>query len=187
MTMTAREISECAPASSPVTAVPSELAVTPSHQLEGIELRSLAGFAALFYGAAFIALGIGVAAVWFLASLVGLVGQFEEFMQSIGFRDFQVLGPKVIFGGLLAAFALVAFLTVMTVLAGALYNVMARHGHMVRVRLGETPPVTREPPPAQIQPERSRGAFLRTLRGGREPASSIAAMDAGGVPARLQQ
>jgi hypothetical protein len=184
MTMTAREISEPA---SPVTSLPTELTVAPTHQLEGIELRSLAAFAALFYGAAFIALGIGVAAVWFLASLAGLVGQFEEFMQSIGFRDFQVLGPKVIFGGLLVALALVVFLTVMTVLAAALCNVMARHGHTVRVRFTEAPPVNREPPPARIRAEQPHRALLRTLRGGREPASSIAAMDAGGVPAHLQQ
>jgi hypothetical protein len=159
------------------------LDVAPTHQLEGIELRSLASFAALFYGAAFVALGVGIAVVWILASIAGLVGRFEEFMQSIGFRDFQVIGPKVILGGLLLAAALVVFLTVMTVLAGALFNVMANSGRTVRVRLGEAPPAAPGPPPERVMGESAPRALMRALRRPRDPSSTIAAMDGGGIPA----
>jgi hypothetical protein len=180
--MTAEPISESAPA----IALPSELVVTPTHQLEGIDLRSLAVFSALFYGAAFLALAIGVAVAWLLASVVGLVGQFEEFMRSIGFRDFEVVAPQVILGGLVLALALVVFLTVMTVLAAALYNVMAKHGRTVRVRFGEVPPPAPQEPPPGIEQERAPHTILRALRGSREAASHIAAMDGRGVPPRLQ-
>jgi Transmembrane domain of unknown function (DUF3566) len=184
--MSARNISEALPAEAP-TVTSESFVVTPTHQLEGIELRSLAVFAALFYGAAFVALGIGIAVVWFFAWIVGLVGQFEEFMQSIGFRDFQLVGPRVIFGGLVLALALVVFLTVMTVLAAALYNVMASNGRTVRMRFGEAPPVTHEPPPARVDTESIPRALLRALRGSREASEHIAAMEGGGVPARLQR
>jgi hypothetical protein len=164
------------------------LVVAPTHQLDGIELRSLAGFAALFYGVAFMALAAGLAVVWVIAWAAGLVGKFEEFMRSIGFRDFQIVGPKLIFGGLLLALALIVFLTVMTVLAGALYNAMANTGRTVRVRVSAAPLIDPDPPPASAGESVPR-ALLRALRGHREhrePASGIAAMDAGGVPARLR-
>jgi hypothetical protein len=162
------------------------LVVTPTHQLEGIELRSLAWFSAMFYAAAFAALGLGLVVVWFLAWIVGLVGQFEAFMQSIGFRDFQLMGPKLIFGALLLALALVVFLTVMTVLAGALYNVMASNGRTIRVRLGEPPPVSPAPPPEGTAADSVPRALLRALRGPRvSQRSGIAAME-GGVPAPSQ-
>jgi transmembrane protein DUF3566 len=165
------------------------LVVAPTHQLDGIELRSLAGFAALFYGVAFMALAAGLAVVWVIAWAAGLVGKFEEFMRSIGFRDFQIVGPKLIFGGLLLALALIVFLTVMTVLAGALYNAMANTGRAVRVRVSAAPLVDSDPPPERSAGESVPRALLRALRGHREhrePASGIAAMDAGGVPARLR-
>ena len=91
----------------------------------------------------------------------------------------------MILGGLVLALALVVFLTVMTVLAAALYNVMAKHGRTVRVRFGETPPAPQEPPPG-IERERDPRTLLRALRGSREAASHIAAMDGRGVPPRLQ-
>lgn len=119
-----------------------EAVVSPTHQLRGIDLRSLTSFALLFYGAVAGALALGIATVWVGASLVGVVAQFEEFMQSIGFRGFRVIGPELIFGGLLLALALVLFLTVITVLAAGFYNVMASHGRGVKVRIGAlAPPV----------------------------------------------
>lgn len=121
------------------------LLVPPTHQVNGVDLKSLAVVASLFYTTAFLALGVGLVVVWLLASVVGVVGQFEEFMQSIGFSDFHVLGPQLIVGSLLLGASLVIFLSVMTVLAGGFYNVMASYGRGVQLRVGVAPTPTAEP------------------------------------------
>jgi hypothetical protein len=107
----------------------------PTHRLEGFELRSVASTALLYYGCAFLVLTLGVVLVWFGASMFGVVGRVEEFMRSIGFRDFRFAGFKVITGGVLLSVAAVAFLTVMTVLGAAFYNLLGRPHRGVKLRL----------------------------------------------------
>ena len=100
--------------------------------IDTIDLRSLAVFAALFYGASVAALSGALLLVWVVASIAGIVARFEEFMRSIGFRGFHVLSPELLLGGVVLAVAFALFLTVMSVLAGAVYNVLARSGHAVQ-------------------------------------------------------
>ena len=120
----------------------------PTHRLEGFELRSVASTALLYYGCAFLVLVLGVVLVWFGASMFGVVGRIEEFMRSIGFRDFNFAGFKVITGGILLAVSAVAFLTVMTVIGAAFYNLLGRPHRGVKVRLvAIEPPVLQEPEP----------------------------------------
>jgi len=153
------------------------LLVSPTHQVNGVDLRSLAVVASLFYTTAFLALGLGLIVVWLLASVVGVVGQFEEFMQSIGFSDFNVLGPELIFGSLLLGASFVVFLTVMTVLAGAFYNVMASYGRGVQLRVGVAPEPTAEPVAAPRLAKPTGGAKGRVdADAPTRPAPAIAAV-----------
>src|SRR5688500_15182240 len=89
----------------------------PTHRLAGFDLRSVASTALLYYAFVFVVLTLGVILVWVVANMLGVVGRVEEFMRSIGFRDFRFAGFQVIVGGVLLSMAAVAFLTVMTVLA----------------------------------------------------------------------
>jgi hypothetical protein len=112
-----------------------DVAVEPTHDLQGIELRSLAKFAFAFYGIAFIVVTIGLIVMVALAWVVGAVGRFEQFMRDIGFRDFHLLAPKLIFGLMLVGLAVVVLLTLMTVVAAACYNLVAGSGHAIQVRM----------------------------------------------------
>jgi len=103
-------------------------------RVDSIELRSLALVAGLFYLTAFLVLGCAVAIVWIFAASTGFISQLEEFMQDIGFRDFRLVAPEVILGFLILILALVLFLTVMTVLAGAFYNILGVGNRGIRIR-----------------------------------------------------
>jgi hypothetical protein len=111
----------------------------PTHRLAGFELRSVASTALLYYACAFAVLALGVVLVWFGASMFGIVGRVEEFMRSIGFRGFHFAGFEVIAGGILLCVAAVAFLTVMTVLAAAFYNLLGRPERGVKLCLAPIP------------------------------------------------
>jgi hypothetical protein len=139
-----------APAAEIETAMPrAGLRVHPTHRLEGFELRSVTRAALRYYACAFAALSVGVTLLWFGASMLGIVGRIEEFMRSIGFRGFHFAGFAVIVGGILLSVAAVAFLTVMTVLAAAFYNLLVQPDRGVGVRLAAIPPVAVEPPSPQ--------------------------------------
>lgn len=103
-------------------------------RVDSIDLRSLALVAGLFYLTAFLVLAGAVALVWIFAASTGFISQLEEFMQDIGFRDFRLAAPEVIFGFVILIVALVLFLTVMTLLAGAFYNMLGMGKSGIRIR-----------------------------------------------------
>ena len=121
----------------------------PTHRLAGFELRSVASTALLYYACAFVVLALGVVLVWVGANLLGVVGRVEEFMRSVGFREFHFAGFEIIVGGVLLCVAAVAFLTVMTVLAAAFYNLLGRAGEHpdrgVKLRLAPLEAATTAP------------------------------------------
>jgi len=104
------------------------------HHVDAIDLRSLGVVAGLFYLTAFLVLALGVAAVWLFAAGLGLISQVEDFMRSIGFRGFRLVGPEVILGFVLILASLVVFLTVMTLVAAAFYNFLGMGRRGVRIR-----------------------------------------------------
>ena len=104
------------------------------HHVDAVELRSLGVVAGLFYFTAFLVLALAVAGVYLFAASLGLISQVEDFMRSVGFRGFKFVGPEVILGFVLILAALVVFLTVMTLVAGAFYNLLGTGKHGVRFR-----------------------------------------------------
>lgn len=75
---------------------------------------------------------MGILALWFAASATGTVGQFEDLMRSIGFRDFAVSGTRVALGLILIAAAITLLATALAVIAAGLYNALAATGHRLR-------------------------------------------------------
>ena len=104
------------------------------HHVDAVELRSLGVVAGLFYFTAFLVLALAVAGVYLFAASLGLISQVEDFMRSVGFRGFKFVGPEVILGFVLILAALVVFLTVMTLVTGAFYNLLGTGKHGVRFR-----------------------------------------------------
>lgn len=63
---------------------------------------------------------------WWAASAVGLVKNLEKFMGTVfEIKDFSFVNFEVLQGVLLIGLVLVALLTVISVMAAALYNVFA--------------------------------------------------------------
>ncbi len=126
------------------------------HHVDAVDLRSLGVVAGLFYLTAFLVLALAVVAVWIFAASLGLISQVEDFMRSIGFRGFRLVGPEVILGFVLILGALVVFLTVMTLVAAAFYNLLGTGRRGVRIRTSVVhpdPTVADEPAtPMVIEP-----------------------------------
>jgi transmembrane protein DUF3566 len=129
-----------------------------THRLAGFDLRSVASTALLYYACVLVVLTLGVILLWGVANMLGVVGRVEEFMRSIGFRGFHFAGFQIIVGGVLLAVAAVAFLTVMTVLAAAFYNLLGRPDRGVKLSLAAIEPVsTAEEPPVADNNGHSNG------------------------------
>ncbi len=135
-----------------------ELNVEATHHLEGFELRSVARVAAWYYSGALAVLAGGVVLAWLAAVVLGLVGRAEEFMRSIGFREFTFVGIEVIFGGILLALAAMTFLTTMTVVAAACYNLLRRPGREVGVRITPVGARAQEPTDVAVSVANGNGA-----------------------------
>ncbi len=126
-----------------------ELDESSVHHVDAVDLRSLGVVSGLFYFTAFLVLALAIAGVWLLAAGLGLISQLEEFMRSIGFRGFRLVGPEVVLGFVLLLGALVVFLTVMTLIAGAFYNLLGSSRRGVRVRLSPVHPEADAEPSAE--------------------------------------
>ena len=112
--------------------------------IDGIDLGSLASIAVRCGVTVFAIAGLGVAALWLLASSAGVVARTESFMQSIGFRDFSISTTAVLIGLVLVAAGFALMVATFVVLAGGAYNLMAARGHGLCVRVGPVP-ATEEP------------------------------------------
>lgn len=97
---------------------------------------------------------LGVALLWQIADAGGLVERFESFMQSIGFRDFAIAPTQVLVGLFLVVTGVALLVAAVIVLAGAVYNVLARPRSGLRLRLVEAPlpAVTHRELPTRPQP-----------------------------------
>jgi len=107
--------------------------------IEGFDLRSVARFSIRFFGCVLAAIIASTFALWVLASLLGLVGDFERFMRGIGFSGFHFLSIQVILGLVLIGVAFCIVMTVFTCIAAALYNVLSYRYEGVRVYLSDAP------------------------------------------------
>ena len=91
----------------------------------------------LFYLSMFLILLIAAVLLWGAAESVGVVGNFESFMDSIGFTDFTFEAPQLLRGAGLGGAVLVFAGTFGNVVMAVLYNLISDVVGGIKVTLGE--------------------------------------------------
>jgi thiosulfate reductase cytochrome b subunit len=136
--------------SGPVAAVPSESrAVTEAEasaavrqsrvEMSKIDLWSALKVSLCFYLAGLALLMVTGLVVWLLLDASGGIRDFEKFMGDIlSAKDFHFVAPQILLGSVLVGLVLVALMSILTVIAAALYNVFADLVGGIEVTLTET-------------------------------------------------
>lgn len=79
-----------------------------------------------FHTAAMLTTVVALTITWWTASTVGIVRNIESFMGTVfEIQDFSFMSFDVLLGVVLVGLVLVAILTIMSVMAAALYNIFA--------------------------------------------------------------
>jgi hypothetical protein len=94
-------------------------------RVRDVSLISVARVSACFYLCAFVVTLVAATVLWMVASVVGVVGEIESFMDDLGFEGFHFVSGTLLWATLLIGLALAAIFTVVTVVAAALYNLFA--------------------------------------------------------------
>lgn len=91
-----------------------------------IDLWSTFKVSLCFHTGAMLLSVVGLIVMFFVASQVGIVSNIEKFLGTVvEVKDFSFLSFEVLQGVLLIGFVFVVLMTVLTVVAAALYNVFA--------------------------------------------------------------
>ena len=91
----------------------------------------------LFYLSVFLILLVAAVLLWGAAMSIGVVGNIESFMDSIGFEDFTFRPPQLLRGAALGGAVLVLAGTLGNVVMALLYNLISEVVGGVKVTLGE--------------------------------------------------
>ena len=92
-----------------------------------------------FYLAGLALLIVTGVVVWLLADASGGIRNFEKFMGDIlSAKNFHLVSPQILVGSVLVGLVLVALMSILTVIAAALYNVFAELVGGIEVTLVET-------------------------------------------------
>ncbi len=95
-------------------------------EMTKVELWSVLKVSLCFYLAGLAILIIAGLVVWLLLDASGGIHKFESFMGDImSAKDYKLVAPQILLGSVLVGLVLVALMTIMTVIAAALYNVFA--------------------------------------------------------------
>ena len=91
----------------------------------------------LFYLSMFLILLVAAVLLWGAATSIGVVGNIESFMDSIGFTDFTFEAPQLLKGAALGGAVLVLAGTFGNVIMALLYNLISEVVGGLKVTLGE--------------------------------------------------
>ncbi|MEP6622981.1 MAG: DUF3566 domain-containing protein [Acidimicrobiia bacterium] len=95
-------------------------------EMTKVELWSVLKVSLCFYLAGLAILIIAGLVVWLLLDASGGIHKFESFMGDImSAKDYKLVAPQILLGSVLVGLVLVALMTIVTVIAAALYNVFA--------------------------------------------------------------
>jgi hypothetical protein len=95
-------------------------------EMTKVELWSVLKVSLCFYLAGLAILIIAGLVVWLLLDASGGIHKFESFMGDImSAKDYKLVAPQILLGSVLVGLVLVALMTIITVIAAALYNVFA--------------------------------------------------------------
>jgi thiosulfate reductase cytochrome b subunit len=141
--------------SGPVAAVSGETRVVPESaatttataaslrqsrvEMSKIDLWSALKVSLCFYLAGLALLIVTGLVVWLLLDASGGIRSFERFMGDIlSAKNFHFVAPQILLGSVLVGLVLVALMSILTVIAAALYNVFADLVGGIEVTLTET-------------------------------------------------
>ncbi len=132
----------------PVAAVPGESRAATGTastlrqsrvEMSKIDLWSALKVSLCFYLAGLALLIVTGLVVWLLLDASGGIRDFEKFMGDIlSAKDFHFVAPQILLGSVLVGLVLVALLSILTVIAAALYNVFADLVGGIEVTLTES-------------------------------------------------
>src|SRR3954462_10160256 len=95
-------------------------------EMSKIDLWSALKISLCFYLAGLALLIVTGLVVWLLLDASGGIRDFEKFMGDIlSAKDFHFVAPQILLGSVLVGLVLVALMSILTVIAAALYNVFA--------------------------------------------------------------
>ena len=131
--------------SGPVTASGETRAVSSTTlrqsrvEMSKIDLWSALKVSLCFYLAGLALLLVTGLVVWLLLDASGGIRSFEKFMGDIlSAKNFHFVAPQILLGSVLVGLVLVALMSILTVIAAALYNVFADLVGGIEVTLTET-------------------------------------------------
>jgi thiosulfate reductase cytochrome b subunit len=108
-------------------------------EMSKIDLWSALKISLCFYLAGLALLLVTGLVVWLLLDASGGIRDFEKFMGDIlSAKDFHFVAPQILLGSVLVGLVLVALMSILTVIAAALYNVFADLVGGLEVTLTET-------------------------------------------------
>src|SRR5262245_16072177 len=133
---------------SPVASVPGDARVVAgSHtslrrsrvEMTKIDVWSALKVSLCFYLAGLALLIVTGLVVWLLLDASGGIRDFERFMGDIlSAKNFHFVAPQILLGAVLVGLVLVALMSILTVIAAALYNVFADLVGGIEVTLTES-------------------------------------------------
>src|SRR3954447_22318742 len=108
-------------------------------EMSKIDLWSALKVSLCFYLAGLALLIVTGLVVWLLLDASGGIRDFERFMGDIlSAKDFHFVAPQILLGSVLVGLVLVALMSILTVIAAALYNVFADLVGGIEVTLTES-------------------------------------------------
>ena len=108
-------------------------------EMSKIDLWSALKVSLCFYLAGLALLLVTGLVVWLLLDASGGIRSFERFMGDIlSAKDFHFVAPQILLGSVLVGLVLVALMSILTVIAAALYNVFADLVGGIEVTLTES-------------------------------------------------
>ena len=108
-------------------------------EMSKIDLWSALKVSLCFYLAGLALLLVTGLVVWLLLDASGGIRSFERFMGDIlSAKNFHFVAPQILLGSVLVGLVLVALMSILTVIAAALYNVFADLVGGIEVTLTET-------------------------------------------------
>ena len=105
----------------------AEIAVRRSRvEMTKVDLWSVLKVSLCFYLAGLAMMIIAGLVVWLLLDASGGIHNFEKFMGDImSAKDYRLVAPQILLGSALIGLVVVALMTIITVIAAALYNVFS--------------------------------------------------------------
>ncbi len=126
-------------AESPAVAKAETTAVRRSRvEMTKVELWSVLKVSLCFYLAGLAIMIIAGLVVWLLLDASGGIHNFEKFMGDImSAKDYRLVASQILLGAVLVGLVIVALMTIITVIAAALYNLFSELVGGVEVTLVE--------------------------------------------------